>query len=354
MSAPGSRKSKKWLWLAVILLIAGAGATAVLMPRDSEKAQSVPVSAAPEKPTGVGSRGRIEPEDGVLFVAAPYFNGRPAIIGQLLVKEGDTVRRGQLIAVVEGREPLEKALRQSEADVEVARAKLAQVKAGPKQADIDQQKAEIARWQAEYEMTSGDLRRYQALRDNQLVTQADVDERRLFVERSQRALEGAQERLKSLEAIRTEDVDVLSAQLNAAVAQVEHARAELERVNVHAPTAGRVLKVHAFAGEEVGTQGILELGKTDRMYVVAEVYETDISRVRAGQKAVISGELLSEKLQGTVTRIDPQVSKSELLPLEPSAFADTRVVKVQIQLENGERVAGLIYGKVDVVIQAEQ
>ena len=77
------------------------------------------------------------------------------------------------------------------------------------------------------------------------------------------------------------------------------------------------------------------------------------SRIRVGQKAVISGELLSEKLAGTVTRIDPQVSKSELLPLEPAAFADNRVVKVRIQLENGERVAGLIYGKVDVVIQPE-
>ena len=72
-----------------------------------------------------------------------------------------------------------------------------------------------------------------------------------------------------------------------------------------------------------------------------------------GSWLVVSGELLSEKLEGTVARIDPQVSKSELLPLEPSAFADTRVVKVRIQLENGERVAGLIYGKVDVVIQAQ-
>jgi len=87
------------------------------------------------------------------------------------------------------------------------------------------------------------------------------------------------------------------------------------------------------------------------MYVVAEVYETDIGRVRVGQKAVISGELLPEKLKGKVTIIEAQVSKSELLPLEPTSFADTRVIKVKILLENGERAAGLIYGKVDVVIE---
>src|SRR5437763_9367613 len=133
--------------------------------------------------------------------------------------------------------------------------------------------------------------------------------------------------------------------------QVEHARAELERMIVRAPADGRVLKIHAHRGEEVGPQEILELGKTNRMYVVAEIYETDIPRIRMGQKAEISGELLPERLSGTITQIDSQVTKSELLPGDTAAFADTRVVKVKIQLENGERAARLIYGKVDVVIR---
>jgi hypothetical protein len=46
---------------------------------------------------GVGSRGRIEPEDGILLVAAPYFAGRPSLIKELRVKEGDWVRSGQVL-----------------------------------------------------------------------------------------------------------------------------------------------------------------------------------------------------------------------------------------------------------------
>jgi HlyD family secretion protein len=92
------------------------------------------------------------------------------------------------------------------------------------------------------------------------------------------------------------------------------------------------------------------LAKTDRMYAVAEVYESDIGRIRLGQKAMISGDLIPDELTGTVTAISSQVTKTELLPLDPAAFADTRVVKVKIQLQNGERVAGLIHGKVNVVI----
>ena len=323
-----------------------------MMFRDPATAKTdAPTPSISDKPTGVGSRGRIEPEDGVIFIAAPYFNGRPSLIAELRVKEGDWVKSGQIIGIVEGAAPLEKALRESEAEVEVARRKLAQLKAGPKQADIDQQKAEIARWETEYELTATEEKRYEMLREQEIASLGDFQQRQLNAERAKRALESAREKLKSMEAIRKEDIEVLNAELAAAMARVEQNRAELERVIVRAPAAGRVLKIHAFPGEEVGSQGILELGKTGRMYVVAEVYETDIGRIHVGQKAVISGELLPEKMQGTVTRIDPQVSKSELLPLEPTAFADTRVVKVKIQVEKGERIAALIYGKVDVVIE---
>jgi len=323
----------------------------MMFGHDPATAKNASAAAPPDKPAGVGAKGRIEPEDGVLFVAAPYMNGRPSIMEDVRVKEGDWVQKGQAIGLVGGAPPLEKALRESEAAVEVSRTKLAQLKAGTKQADIDEQKAQITRWEAEYELAAADQKRYEALRDAQVASLADYEQRRLNTERARRTLDAAKEHLKSLELVRKEDIDVLNAELADSMAKVEQNRAELELLTIRAPIAGRVLKIHTYPGEEVGTQGILELGKTDRMYVVAEVYETDIGRVHVGQKAVISGELLPEKLTGTVARIDPQISKSELLPLEPTAFADTRVVKVRIQLDKGDKVAGLIYGKVDVVIQ---
>ena len=70
--------------------------------RDPAAAKTATPLSVPDKSTGVGSRGRIEPEDGVIFVAAPYFNGRPAIITELRIKEGDWVRSGQILGVVEG------------------------------------------------------------------------------------------------------------------------------------------------------------------------------------------------------------------------------------------------------------
>jgi HlyD family secretion protein len=223
---------------------------------------------------------------------------------------------------------------------------LVQLKAGVKSADIDAQKMEIARWESEYEIASSDYQRYERLRENQIISTSDVDQKRLILDRAKRTLDAARERLKSLEEVRAEDVDVRSAELASAMAQVDHAQADLERMTVRAPVSGRVLKIHAHAGEEVGPHGILELAKTDRMYVVAEVYESDIPRVRLGQKATISGNLVPDGIAGIVTQIGAQVTKSELLPSDPAD--DTRVIKVKIQLQDSERVAGLIYGKVDV------
>src|SRR5262249_36375397 len=152
--------------------------------------------------------------------------------------------------------------------------------------------------ESEYEIAASEQRRFDKLRENQIVSPNDFDQKRLAMDRAQRTLEAARERLKSLEEIRKENVDLQSAEPSSATAKVEHARAELEQTIVRAPADGRILKIHAYPGEEVGSQGILELGKTDRMFVVAEVYETDIGRIRIGQKARISGLLVPEGISG--------------------------------------------------------
>jgi HlyD family secretion protein len=70
-------------------------------------------------------------------------------------------------------------------------------------------------------------------------------------------------------------------------ANLERARADLELSVVRSPIDGQILDVHTRDGERVGLDGIAELGDTSRMYAVAEVYETDIGRVRTGQRARI-------------------------------------------------------------------
>ena len=119
---------------------------------------------------------------------------------------------------------------------------------------------------------------------------------------------------------------------------------------VTAPIAGQVLLVHARAGERIGASGLLELGHTQRMYVVAEVYETDIRLVKKGQAATISSPALSEPMKGSVERIGSIIGKNDVLDLDPVARTDSRVVEVFILLDDPQAVASLTYLQVDVEI----
>lgn len=339
----------RWLGLSLLLLLI-AGAAAILLSRESPPPPRAR-SASTSTPGAVGARGRIEPEDGIMRIAAPWVNGQPSIVREIRVREGESVRAGQVLAVLDGWATAEKTLRQSEADVEVARRRLVRLRAGAKPSDVEAARAEIKRWESEYEHASGEHQRFQNLHQKNVVSTTELEEKRLALERAQRTLEGARERLKSLELVRWEDVDVGAAELAAAAAQAARARTELDRMVTRAPVDGRILRIHARPGEQASSDGVLELGRTARMFVVAEVYETDISRVRAGQRAEISGELLAAPIAGRVIEIAPQVSRSELLPADTAAFADTRVIEVKIELEQPGSVTGLIYGKVDVVIR---
>jgi len=133
-------------------------------------------------------------------------------------------------------------------------------------------------------------------------------------------------------------------------AQLERAHAELALAVVRSPITGRVLDVHARAGERVGPDGIAELAQTDSMYAVAEVYETDVQWVRVGQRARVSSPALTAPLSGTVDRVGLKVGKKDVLSVDPAAKTDARVVEVRILLDDAAAAGAMTNLEVDVAI----
>lgn len=177
--------------------------------------------------------------------------------------------------------------------------------------------AEVQRGQVALDHAKRVLTRQQALKQSSFQSEAALDE-------AQR------------------DVEVLQAELIAA-------RAQLDRAVIRAPLTGEVLAVHARAGERIGADGLLELGDTQRMYVVAEVYETDINLVREGQSAVAKSPAFEGGVTGQVERIGKLIGKNDVLDLDPVARMDSRVVEVFILLDDPTMVADLTNLQVDVV-----
>jgi HlyD family secretion protein len=138
-----------------------------------------------------------------------------------------------------------------------------------------------------------------------------------------------------------------------ALADLRYAQAELARVQVRSPLAGQVIDVLAREGERVGPEGILLLGETGAMYAVAEVYETEIGRVRLGAPAVVASPALPRELHGRVDRIAMRIRKSDVLGTDPAAKTDARVVEVEVRLDDADApaAAALTYLQVEVTIQ---
>ncbi len=146
---------------------------------------------------------------------------------------------------------------------------------------------------------------------------------------------------------------ILEAELLArdvAQAQLRHAEVELARSTVRAPIDGQVLEIHARTGEKVGPKGILELGRTDEMYAIAEVYETDVRRIKVGQRAWVSSPALEAPIGGVVERVGMKIGKLDALSTDPAARTDARVVEVEIRLDDSEPVKSLTNLQVEVTI----
>jgi len=146
----------------------------------------------------------------------------------------------------------------------------------------------------------------------------------------------------------------------AAQLKVDVARAELQAAQsavdldtVRAPLRGQVIKIRARPGERVGPEGIAELAETDRMYAVAEVYETDIGRVHVGQRATMKSPALDSALTGTVEQIGMKVGKLDALDTDPAARTDARVVEVKIRLDDSARGAAFSNLQVEVTIRPD-
>ena len=142
--------------------------------------------------------------------------------------------------------------------------------------------------------------------------------------------EGASVLLADLNA---EAGDALAAELGEKRADLARNRSELAKATILAPFSGTVFKVYAHPGDKVGDDGILDIGDSSRMGVIAEVYQTDRPSIALGQTATISADgFPSGSMRGEVVEIARQVSRQTVFTGEAGENLDRRVFEVKIGL----------------------
>lgn len=186
--------------------------------------------------------------------------------------------------------------------------------------------------QQQIAQATANLKRIQTSREQQ-IAEARANLKRIETSREQQLLEG-RATLNKIAEVRSVDVEAAQAEVNRAKAAVKRAEANLRLAFVRSPEQGQVLKINTRPGELVSTtDGIAEIGQTSQMYAVAEVYQTDINKVRLGQRVRLQSESLGDQLVGTVDRLGMQVQRQNVINSDPTSNIDSRVVEVHVRLD---------------------
>ena len=350
-----SRHKTGWSWVlttTVLFVVMSSVCLGVLVgAKGRDPVAQVSTLTPAETPRGVGAIGRLEPGWKLLQITTASTTDGTRL-EHLFVDEGSDVSAGDLLASLDTQTQRAAALHEAEAQVLVAKAKLALVKSGAKLEELAAQSAGAEQLRATFQNAEHSLRRTEVLREKKVVSEEDFDQKRFQVEIARHQLLQAECTLAAMKIIRPEDVAVAEAEIAKAEAVSARLAAELEATNIRSPIAGRVLKVNVRVGEKVGESGILELGNTSEMHAVAEVYERDIHRVKVGQHASAWVQSSRVPLNGEVVRVGWKVGRKSILDNDPIKDTDARVVEVRIKLDasSSEQVAGLSNARIEVRI----
>jgi HlyD family secretion protein len=306
-------KKIAWATIAVLVLtivaywmLSGPEKTKIAVPRDT----SEEVLDQARRLSGIGALGRVEPRSRVVVVS---YDGDGARVEEILVKEGQAVRKGDVIAVF--------------GDFDQRQAKYASA-----MAKVHLSAAKIQAEQATEAYYINEYKRMNELWKVGAISQSRFDE----VERNLRQSQAA--------------VTALRAELASVSADLDLSQKELSQGKLLSPIDGTILAVKSRPGERVGSSGVVEMADLTQLDVVAEVYERDITRVKLGQKAEVKVAGLPKPFIGDVRDIGYLIRKNDTNNTDPLADKDNRVVEVRITLDSVavETLRHLIYMQVDV------
>lgn len=371
----------------VFALGLGGGAAAVYFFVHPSRETLRADTAGPRAVGGrVAARGRLEPEGGVINLAA----SSPDILKKIKVHDGQDVAENQELAILGSHD-----LRQIEKEMAETQFKEAEdrrkktrdhLTAQQKESDarirqLETQGAIDIRLQ---ESKINALERQSAAAESLMVRmkaarsypQQELDQQELARAQVEQELNAARAVLAKLKEANTVNLEVARAQRQSAALGIDRAEAEAplgslakgaqlaaEKVAltvIRSPVRGKVIKVIGREGEMVATQPVFQVADISKMVAVAEVYETDVPAVRewfrSGKQVTAEIELRlpggGAKFRGRVVSVGTLVQKNSIFSTDPRQDVDRRVVEVRVQLDDefNKPAAEYLNMQVDVTI----
>lgn len=256
----------------------------------------------------VSANGKIQPEAELKITSD--VSGE---VVEMLVKEGDQVKKGQLLCRIKP-DIYESAFERVNATVSSSKANLQTTVA-----QLTQAKANLANAEASYA-------RSKKLFDQGVISQQEIDAAKATYESAKANAEGLAESIKAA------NFNVKSME-----ASLKEANSNLDKTYIYAPVDGTVSKLNVEKGERVvGVQGlqgteILRLANLNEMEASVEVNENDIINIHKNDTAIIEVDAyIGKKFRGIVTEVANSANTTGISVDQVTNF----VVKIRILRES--------------------
>ena len=306
----------------------------------SQHSHQVEAAATAKQSEGgllIAGPGRVEPYSEDIKIGSEL-SGR---LKAVRVEEGDTISRGQILAELENAD-YQAQVESARANVLAKQATLRKVINGARRQERDEAWSSVNEAKAVLENSKSELDRHQQLFSagvepreelERYVREADVAQAKYDAAVQQHALVD--------DRAREEDQSLAEADVKLAQGQLAEADARYEKTFIRSPIDGTVLRKHHRDGESVSNSStvpdpILTVGDRKSLRVRVDVDETDVSKVRIGQRAYVTADTFGkEKFWGRVVRVGQQLGPKNVRTDEPSEKVDTKVLETLVQLEPG-------------------
>ncbi|NTU42298.1 MAG: HlyD family secretion protein [Nitrospirales bacterium] len=286
-------------------------------------------------PGYVAAEGKVESLPGSAVELGSEIDGR---IHEFPVEEGDQVKKGDIIAVIENRD-VEARRREAEAGLAVAQARLKEVLAGSREEERERAAAALSAAVAEREMAEKEAERYKQLLADGLVSRSAREEKeRAYKVAAARVKEGEETKRLLDRGARQETIRVYEDSVRQAEATVQYVKRIQEKTVVLSPISGKVIRKYLQKGEIINQYmqtALVAIADPDKIRINAEVDETDMGRVNRGDLVEVRADAYPGKVfRGEVTDILEYTGSREVRPNNPQKNLAMKVVQVKVGLKD--------------------
>jgi HlyD family secretion protein len=285
----------------------------------------------------IAGAGRVEPSSENIKLGSEI-NGK---LKRIYVEEGDTVRRGQVLAELENSD-YRAQVESAEAEVMQKQAELRKVINGARQQERSEALSSVAEAQAVMNNAKADMVRRRELFAAGVISREEEDRYEKEYEVAKARYDEMSQHHSLVDAdAREEDHAIAQANLQLAQAQLDNARALLEKTYIRSPIDATVLRKHHQEGESVSNSTsapdpIFTIGDKSALRVRVDVDEADVSKLTLGQRAYVMADAYGDKrFPGHVVRIGEELGRKNVRTDEPTERVDMKILETLVELDKG-------------------